>query len=167
MWSLLAAVESGAKHRQKRNERERRAQALGLEAAAAKRPKIAEVVAQQAQVNEVQLRMAKEAKPGAKPTYVDAGGGLYKQLHIQADQQSKAAPRLPGAGVKFFVDCKIEKLPDRFRRVDKVRLADVLAVEDVKEALYTKQSLLAALWPQTGRCRLGTFQCFFWTVLSF
>ena len=30
--------------------------------------------------------------------------------------------------------------------MDKVRLADVLAVEDVKEALYTKQSLLARLY---------------------
>ena len=37
------------------------------------------------------------------------------------------------------------------------------------ERSIVHQTVLAgtALWPQTGRCRLGTFQCFFWTVLSF
>jgi hypothetical protein len=80
---------------------------------------------------------------------------LLKQLASDPNASAEAliqlpglATRLPGAGagVKIFVDCKIEKLPDRFRRVDKVRLADVLAVEDVKEALYTKQSLLVRLY---------------------
>ena len=114
----------------------------------AKKIKLPDIESQQAAVAAKQLEAAKDARPGCKITYVDARGGMYKELNIHTSKTARRPePRLPLVGVRvYLLDCKIDKLAARFRQVEKVRSADVLVVKDVPDAMYTVQCFRARLY---------------------
>ena len=108
----------------------------------------AEVVEHQQNIAEVQLRVAKEAGPGGKPTYVDARGGLSKGLTLKGARSSLAAAPLRSLGVKVFLPSDVPKKTDcsRFKAVSDARAADVVVVKDLAAGLYTPESLVARLY---------------------